>query len=106
MYDLTFEASCQLAKTLYAGYDQLAKILFFGGLGRDGVLGQVAQFLSSQELGIFICLPCLSLWFLPNVLETIVLVLGNVKDVPIKNVLWLKLDPCDVYCGLRELCLD
>ena len=78
MYDFAFEASCQLAKTLYAGYDQLAKIIF-GGLG--------------------------SLWFLPNVLETIVLVLGNVKDVPFTNILWLKLDPCDVNCGLRELCL-
>ena len=33
VYDFAFEASCQLAKTLYAGYDQLAKILFFGGLG-------------------------------------------------------------------------
>ena len=68
MYDFAFEASCQLAKTLYAGYDKLAKIIFFGGLA--------------------------SLWFLPNVLETFVLVFGNVKDVPFTNILWLRLDPC------------
>ena len=55
-----FNSVFGLAKTLYAGYDHLAKIIF-GGLG--------------------------SLWFLPNVLETFVLVFGNVKDVPFMNIL-------------------
>ena len=83
MYDLAFEASCQLAKTLYTGYDHLAKIIFYG-------------------LG--------SLWFLLNVQETFVFVFGNVKDIPFQIfydlkwthlLLWVE----ETVLELKKMCI-